>query len=92
MVKVVIQEEGIDVIAAVEIPPEVIPIQKLQEINRDSSKIEVCSAVIDKLVLSEFEPKQGPEFGGATQEERQFFLKLDKDIQPMSEYVSEVKQ
>jgi hypothetical protein len=29
MVKVVIQEEGIDVIAAVEILPEVMPIQKL---------------------------------------------------------------
>ena len=42
MIKVVIQEEGIDVIAAVEILPEVMPIQKLREINRESSKIELC--------------------------------------------------
>lgn len=65
MIKVVIQEEGIDVIAAVEILPEVMPIQKLREINRESSKIELCSAVIDKLVLSEFEPRHEGEFRGA---------------------------
>ena len=65
MIKVVIQEEGIDVIAAVEILPEVMPIQKLREVNRESSKIELCSAVIDKLVLSEFEPRNEDEFRGA---------------------------
>ena len=70
MIKVVIQEEGIDVMAAVEILPEVVPIQKLQGINNDSLKIEICSAVIDKLVLSEFEAKQEPEFGGVAQEGR----------------------
>ena len=55
IIKVVIQEEGIDVIDEVEILPEILSTQKLQQIKSEECKIEICSTVIDKLVLSAYQ-------------------------------------
>lgn len=76
----------------VEISPEVVSTKQLQQIKNEEYKIEICSTIIDKLVLSGYQPRNNGGFTEAAQEERQFLLKMEKDIQPMSEYVAQAKQ
>ena len=76
----------------VEILPEVVSTKQLQQIKNEEYKIEVCSTIIDKLVLSEYQQRNDGGFTEVVQEERQFLLKMEKDIQQMSEYIAQAKQ
>jgi hypothetical protein len=77
IIKVVIQEIGIDIIMPVEIINSVYPVHQLSKIFLDDKKIEICDKIIDKLVI--------------TQESDKTIMQLEKDIKPMSEYVQEGK-
>lgn len=52
IIKVVIQEIGLDIITPVEIINQVYPVKQLSKILKKENKISICDTIIDKLVIT----------------------------------------
>ena len=75
-----------------EVLKEVMPLDRLRAITTAGLRTSICEELTDRLVITESGTSARMPVSSGTTAGKSYHVMLEKDIQPMSEYVSELKQ
>lgn len=78
--------------SSIEVDKELMPLDRLRSITTASSRTSICEELTDRLIITETSASARIPIPLGKIAGKSYELKLEKEIQPMAEYVSELKQ